>query len=336
MMDEKLHFKQQRQEAFNWIYDLVSPKYIEMVEQRFDADSDMIPAFKAYIAYRIAVETAMMFNDSSEYHINTYQDIKKQLSSQVLSVIQRTQNPWMKKCFQEGLRFQPGSVELQLRQEIFLDMQKSFSFLREQILLPEMEKFKESYKFNWTIQPWMMVAGIVAFMFLGVFINIGITSILFNKDLLLGIGSALVLGLAARWTVNHVPGMIRSWRLYMNYGQGLGTRERRHLEHLHPDQLIGEMNTWFSFLNGTKKSGVNETWVDLEQWMGTHLNLTVLKDQPTESQRQATPGRPSSWAPMRFFRSGKMVDVTPPKSTTPPKEIHEIDYDQPGRYKPGS
>ena len=336
MMEEKLHFKQQRQEAFNWIYNLVSPKYIAMVEQRFDADSDMVPAFKAYIAYRIAVETAMMFNDSSEYHINTYQDIKKQLSNQVLSVIQVSRNPWLKKCFQEGLRFQPGSVELQLRQDIFLDMQKSFAFLRDQVLLPEMDQLKQSSKFNWTIQPWMMVAVIAAFMFLGLFINFGLASVLFNKDVLFGLGAILLAGLTARWTMNNVPGMIRSWQLYMHYGHGLSNRERRHLEHLHPDQLIGDVNTWFGFLNGANKSGVNETWVDLEQWMNMNLNLTAFKDQPSETQRQVTPGRPSSWGPMRFFRSGKMVDITPPKTKTPPKENQDIDYNQLGRYKPGS
>ena len=81
---------------------------------------------------------------------------------------------------------------------------------------------------------------------------------------------------------------------------------------------------------------VNETWVDLEQWMNANLNLYNFKEKPSETQRQVTQGRPSSWAPMRFFRGGKMVDVTPPKPATPPNEIHEINYDQPGRYKPGS
>ena len=172
-MQEYLQTSPQRQEAFNWLYQLISPKYIAMVEQHFEPDSDMIAPFKAYIAYRIAVESALLFNDPNEYHYNTYQDIKSQLSSDVTAVIRRSQNPWLRKCFQDGIRFQPGSIEFELRQQIFLDMQKNCAFLRDHILRPELDQLKPSANLSWSIwqiQPWMLVALVGVFLFFGAFI----------------------------------------------------------------------------------------------------------------------------------------------------------------------
>ena len=146
MMQESLQTKKQRQEAFDWLYQTISPKYIRMVEDRFDQDSDLIPAFKALIAHRIAIETAMIFDNAGRYHPETYRDIKKQLSSHVTSVIHKTQNPWLQKCFKTGLQFHGTTEEFKLRQDIIIELQKSFDFLRTEILGQKYKNPKLQYK----------------------------------------------------------------------------------------------------------------------------------------------------------------------------------------------
>ena len=223
MMEEHLETSIQRQEAFDWLYQLVSPKYISMVEQNFEPDSDAVPVFKAFIAYRIAMETTLLYNDPNEYHVNTCHDLKNQLNSQVTKIARRSSNPWLRKCFNDGLKFQPGTVELQLRQNILLDIQKSFNFLRDQILSPEMEQLKSSEKIAFSVQPWMFVPAIAFCIFLALFINFGGAALLLNKDVILGISTAILLGVGVRWTVMSVPGFWRSLQLRWHYGQGLSS-----------------------------------------------------------------------------------------------------------------
>lgn len=341
MMQEYLKTSPQRQEAFNWLYQLISPKYIAMVEQNFEPDSDMIAPFKAYIAYRVAVESALLFNDPNEYHFNTYHDIKNQLTSDVTTVIRRSQNPWLKKCFQEGLRFQPGSVEFELRQQIFLDMQKDCAFLRDHILGPELDQLKPSVNLSWSIwqmQPWMWVALVGVFLFFGAFINVGLATVLLNKEVLMGIGTALLIGVVAQWLIKAVPSFLRSVQLKWHYGQWLGITERNHLSNLHPEKLIGDNSSWMSYFNGSKKSGVNETWVDLDQWMAQNLSLYTFAKPQNDTKVQATPGRPTSWGMMQFFSSDNVrSDVQEATVETRPSVAdQDINYNLPGRYAPGS
>lgn len=304
MMQESLQTKKQRQEAYDWLYQTISPKYIRMVEDRFDQDSDLIPAFKALIAHRIAIETAMIFDNAGEYHPETYRDIKKQLSSHVTSVIHKTQNPWLQKCFKTGLQFHGTTEEFKLRQDIIIELQKSFDFLRTEILGPEIQKSKAAIQKSFKIEPWIWAligVGIVCF---GVFFSSLALTILMNKELMITLGTLLSIMLIARWSMEFIPSMWRSMQFRWQFGTGLGTKEREHLANLHPDHLVGEKNQWFGFiLNSSNQSGVNETWVDLDEWLMCHFNLYPKQKIEAQTNLSSTPGKPLSFNSVRFFKS---------------------------------
>lgn len=316
MFDEKTRSKQQRQEAFDWLYNLVSPKYVEWVERRFDENSEAIPAFKAYIAFRIAIETARLFNNRHEFHVNTYNDIQKQLSAGVSKVITRTQNPWLQKCFQNGLKFQPGTVEFRLRQEILLDMQMSFSFLREDILGPELEALKPTAAPVWSFYNWLVIGAVLLLLSFGFIFNLASLALLLNKQFIIGLVSVGLLVLTARWLMKAIPAMWRSTQLYYHYGQVLGAKERNHLAQLHPNQLLGEQGSWLSSIfSGYKESGVNEEWVDLEQWLLINFNLHSHVEKNQVQQPASTPGRPLSWTSVTVF-SGNRGNHVSAEATT--------------------